>query len=117
MRTAFNFELNNNLYMLAELPVVDEQRRRLRVTYNQFDCNNIVFPQVEGHAVVSWRVASVVCYRPSGKNTGHYWAYRRAPNTEKGFVKVNDTQIDVVTTTYNMFLDIPEAKCLVLQRN
>ena len=66
---------------------------------------------------MTWRVTAIICHSAITKEGGHYWAYRRVPDTEKAFVHISDETITARHVTYDRFDDIKNAYMMVLERN
>ena len=107
--------------LIVSLPVfgdADQRGRaqRRQITVSHFDCNDIQFTQKQGTEQVSWRVMAVVCHQ--GTTTGgHFWAWRRIPNTDKSFAEISDETITGEVVDYDTFDKITNVFLLYLARN
>lgn len=80
-----------------------------------FDCNNVTFPI--RNQTASWRVTAVICRTTGSLEDGHYWVYRRVPDTERDFIKISDETITEPPTTYETFTCLPSAYVMFMERN
>ena len=96
---------------------VENRARKLNI--DDFDCNNIEFPQFAAFTSASWRVSAVICHSAESVNAGHYWAWRRLHGSASGrtFIKMDDERIVQPPVEYENFSSLPNAYVLMLERN
>ena len=84
------------------------------IKVEQFDPDNIVFPQLANDNQVSWRLSAAICHEGLSTHAGHYWAWRRCSNGM--FMKMNDAKKPEVKTM-EKFSSFDNMYMMVLERN
>ena len=110
----FNDTVTETRCLIVTLPIFIGNRP-VNVTVRNFDCNDIRVTQRQETEQVRWRVVAVVCHTGTTSNSGHFWAWRRVPDSVDKFVCINDSTVTGDTVEYDDFGKIPDAFMLFLE--
>ena len=110
----FNDTVTDTRCLIVTLPIFIGNRS-VKVTVRHFDCNDVRVIQRQETEQVRWRVVAVVCHTGTTPNSGHFWAWRRVPDSEDKFVRITDSTVTGDIVEYDDFSKIDDAFMLFLE--